>query len=166
VRIHNVVFIIFLGMTLLGICEEPVALGGADVVPRITGKGNRPYVVVWIEDNAGERVRTLKVWGNKTKYQRKLKIWQAGGGTVNGISGATRPNGDYRVSWDGRNDAGELVAAGTYVIRAESAREEGDHCQAKVQFLYTPTPVRVEAEGEKDIQALFVRSPSVPETGQ
>lgn len=165
-RIHNAVFILFLGMTVLGICEEPVALGGADVVVRMTGKGNRPYVVLWIEDAAGNRVRTLKVWGNKMKYQRKLKIWQAGGAAVDGVSGATRPNGDYKVSWDGRNDAGELVAAGEYVFRAESAREEGDHCQAQVRLAYSATPTRVQAAGEGDIKGIFLRSPSVPENTQ
>jgi hypothetical protein len=153
-------------VTVAGFCAEPEGLGGADVVVRITGRGPRPYVVLWIEEESGNRVRTLKVWGTKSKYQRKLKTWQSAGEGVDGVSGATRPNGDYRISWDGRNDAGDPVPAGTYVFRAESIREEGLHCQTQVKLAYTSTPAKVTSAADRDIEGLYVRSPSGPVDGQ
>jgi hypothetical protein len=141
------------------VAQDVPAPAGAEVVLRMGGSGPRPYAAVWIEDAAGQSIRTLGVWGNKPKHQRSLKAWKAAGGGVDGISGATRPNGDYRMQWDGRDRQGAPAPAGTYVIRAESAREEGPHCQVRVTVPYGPTPVRVQSPADQDILGLFVRTP-------
>lgn len=162
-HIFRVLF--FMGFTGLLACSDALAgeLAGADVVLRMGGNGPRPYVALWIEDDAGKRIRTLHVWGNKLKYQQKLREWKKGAGAVDGISGATRPNGDYVWMWDGLDDEGKAVPFGGLVFWAESAREDGAHCKTSVPLDYSGKASRAEGAADRDILGLFVRTPSAPE---
>jgi thiamine biosynthesis lipoprotein ApbE len=107
----------------------------AIITLNLTARGKRPYVVVWIEDAAGKPVRTLALWGNEAKYDKKLSAWWTGAApsapNLAAVTRATRPAGRYTLAWDGLDDRGKPVAQGTYAIRVETAQEEGPHTSLK-----------------------------------
>jgi thiamine biosynthesis lipoprotein len=43
------------------------------------------------------------------------------------VASATRPPGHYTLKWDGKDNQGKLVKAGTYTICVEAAREHGTY---------------------------------------
>lgn len=97
-----------------------------------------PYIAVWVETPSGEMVQTISLWlkTSKSRYLDHLKRWynaeanllDAGGpNNLDAIAGASRPAGDYVVSWDGTDVNGATVAQGDYVLCIEAAREHGPY---------------------------------------
>ena len=93
---------------------------------------HRPYLAVWIEDEAHAPVRTIALWFGKYKYLHELRAWSRVEGlrsvsedthVMNSVSSATRPPGKYTFKWDGRDDFGNLVKAGKYNVMIEAVRE-------------------------------------------
>lgn len=64
-------------------------------------------------------VTTIPFYLEKTA-SIKLTIINLMGETVRTLSEGSRAAGHHRVQWDGRNDAGELTAAGMYLFRLEN----------------------------------------------
>lgn len=103
------------------------------------GGVKNPYIAVWIEDAAGEMVRTVSLWlmsGKGERWWSDLVRWYeqdqarvAAGGvaTSDTITGATRTPGDYSVAWDGTGYDGAVVARGDYFVCIEAAREHGPY---------------------------------------
>jgi len=95
----------------------------------------RPYVAVWIEV-PGERraVRTLAVWHEDKKWLKDIRRWwrKAGryGEQVDAVTGATRAPGEYRLRWDGLDDAGNTLS-GEVLICLEAVREHGNRTLIK-----------------------------------
>ena len=65
---------------------------------------HRPYVAVWIEDEAHAPVRTIALWFAKYKYLNELRAWSREESMrsvsedthiMNSVSSATRPPGKY-----------------------------------------------------------------------
>ena len=102
-------------------------------VPRLNvAEYHRPYVAIWLEPAAGGTARTLAVWydvkkaGNEpgTKWLSDLRAWWRKGGRslampANGISGPTRPPGQYSIPLPAD------LKPGAYVLNVEAARETG-----------------------------------------
>jgi hypothetical protein len=121
-------------MLLAGTVAAPALAGTVTItIPRLSvAEYHRPYVAVWIEPAGGGAARTLAVWyeikkgGNEpgTKWLSDLRAWWRKGGRslalpANGVSGATRAPGQYKL---------ELPAdlkPGAYVLNVEAARETG-----------------------------------------
>ncbi|RZL41068.1 MAG: DUF2271 domain-containing protein, partial [Pedobacter sp.] len=84
----------------------------------------RPFVAVWVEDAAKKPVRNLAIWYNKPRWLPDLKSWNRTNGeefkkensVLSSTSSATRGPGKYSLSWDGKDDAGNLVKAGSYTV--------------------------------------------------
>ncbi len=95
------------------------------------GKVKRPYVAVWVEDAKGTPVRSITIWGTQPKYFRELsEWWRATKGDqklLRTITRATRQPGNYAVTWDGKDDAGNPLPKGDYTIKVEINREHGRH---------------------------------------
>ncbi|MDR3737727.1 MAG: DUF2271 domain-containing protein [Terracidiphilus sp.] len=106
-------------------------------LPRIDDfRFRRPYVAVWVEDENRNPVRTIALWTEKPRYISDLREWYRDDQRSSGmqgsdlwrtISSATRPPGNYTLSWDGRDNEGKLVKAGKYTICIEAAREHGSY---------------------------------------
>ncbi|WP_100613545.1 DUF2271 domain-containing protein [Confluentibacter citreus] len=102
---------------------------------QFNGPYRRPFVAIWIEDQDKTPIRNLLVWYNKPKWLRDLKAWYRANyatfnvesQTINSISSATRPPGNYAIKWDGKNDKGEYVKEGTYIVNIEVVREHGTY---------------------------------------
>jgi hypothetical protein len=92
----------------------------------------RPYVAVWAEDLGVKLVRNIAVWANKPRWMPELHSWWTRNNAsmdVYSITKPTRSPGRYRVVWDGLDDHGHAVPAGTYRILVETNREHGDYAK-------------------------------------
>ena len=119
---------------LAGLVAAPAMAGTVTItIPRLgVAEYHRPYVAVWIEPAGGGAARTLAVWydikkgGNEpgTKWLSDLRAWWRKGGRslslpANGVSGATRAPGQYRLALPAD------LKPGAYVLNVEAARETG-----------------------------------------
>jgi thiamine biosynthesis lipoprotein len=91
----------------------------------------RPYVAVWITNASGVHVRTLAMWGDRSKYQRDLSKWWGLAGRdnsiVDAVTRATRNAGKYELEWDGLDQRGNAMPAGMYTFWVEAAYQNGPH---------------------------------------
>ena len=121
-------------LLLAGAVAAPAGAATVTItIPRLpVAEYHRPYVAGWLEPAAGGAARTLFVWydvkkgGNEpgTKWLADLRTWWRKGGRslsmpANGVSGATRPPGTYRIPLPSN------LPAGQYVLNIEAARETG-----------------------------------------
>ncbi|MGQ7856353.1 DUF2271 domain-containing protein [Pedobacter sp. WC2501] len=113
----------------------------------------RPFVAVWIEDAAKTPVRNLAIWYNKPRWLPDLKSWnRANGdefkkgveGKLSSTSSATRGPGKYSLSWDGKDDSGKLVKAGSYTVFIEIAREHGTYQVIAQEMKFTGSAKKIE----------------------
>jgi thiamine biosynthesis lipoprotein ApbE len=140
------------------------------------GRYKRPYVAVWIENKEGLPVRTLAVWLKSGKGQRwlpDLRRWHRDDkkrretddtDVLPTVSGATRAPGKYKLLWDGKDDAGKVVASGKYSVFIEAAREHGTYQLVKEDVEVTGTPFTSELKENVEIKgaSLEYRRKSAP----
>ncbi|HEY8539265.1 MAG TPA: DUF2271 domain-containing protein [Steroidobacteraceae bacterium] len=91
-----------------------------------------PYMAMWITDLDNKPIRTLILVGKRADWQKDNFIWwsmnrPATERLVATRSMSTSAAGVYNVFWDGVDDAGNPVPAGTYVLHVETSRERGKH---------------------------------------
>ena len=95
------------------------------------GGARRPYVAVWIEDEAHKPVRRLALWYRKPRWLPDLRSFSDAQREtpidLMSIASATRSAGNYSLIWDGKNDKGDFVALGNYTVYIEAAREHGTY---------------------------------------
>lgn len=109
-------------------------------VPRIDAEPyHAPYVVMWVTDENRQMVRTLLVLGRKPKFAPENFVWWRRYGrqapeVFDTVARPTRPPGRYAVHWDGKDEAGQPVAAGKYILHIEASREKGGHTYQAVDL--------------------------------
>ncbi|HMN46465.1 MAG TPA: DUF2271 domain-containing protein [Povalibacter sp.] len=91
-----------------------------------------PYLAMWITAPDNRPVRTLLLVGKRADWQKDNYLWWSMNRAhtdrlVTTRSMSTSGAGVYNVFWDGVDDAGERVPAGTYVLHVETSRERGRH---------------------------------------
>ncbi|HPF13515.1 MAG: DUF2271 domain-containing protein [Planctomycetes bacterium] len=98
---------------------------------RREGGYKRPYVAVWVENASGQPVRTLSLWIERDRWISDLRQWSRmvdhKADAIQAVTRATRGPGTYTLAFDGRNDQGEALPAGTYSLLIEAAREHGTY---------------------------------------
>jgi hypothetical protein len=137
--------------------------------PSDGGRVHNPYLAVWLEDTAGAPVRTLNVTmqgGRKgEKYLKDLRRWfssdqtriSAGGSEIlEAVTSPTRLPGATDLVWDGRNDAGEFVATGSYYLCIEAARERGPYDLIREELAFTGEPFEQQLADSGDLQQVTV----------
>ncbi len=128
------------------------------------GRATRPYVAVWIEDKDRFPVRTIAVWYSPrdAKYLTDLRAWYRGdrlrnlaeGDEILGsVSSATRGPGKYTLVWDGKDNAGKLVKAGTYTVYIEAAREHGTYQIMRQDMDFSGVAKKVDLGGNIEVSA-------------
>src|SRR5512138_1144762 len=135
-----------------------------EIAPQQGYRYHRPYVAIWVEDATGRPVRTLTLWVNTTgrgpRYIRELRRWfmaerdeqEAGGpDLVATVSSATRLPGQYSVTWNGRDDRGNVVDQGMYTVFIEAAREHGSYQLLQQELSVAAKPVAADLEGNEEI---------------
>lgn len=98
-----------------------------------------PYVAIWIADADNRPVRTLVLIGSIKEWQEDNYIWwgqhrASAMDLLDTRSMSTRGSGEYRLLWDGVDEAGNKVAPGTYVLHIETSRERGRHTHRSLEL--------------------------------
>jgi thiamine biosynthesis lipoprotein ApbE len=130
---------------------------------RIEGaRARRPYVAIWIEDADRFPVRTIGLWYQKPRWLPELRAWYHDdrtraaaehGDITASVSSATRPPGKYTLKWDGKDNAGKLVKAGTYTVYIEASREHGTYQILRQEMDFKGTPKQIELKGGTEISS-------------
>ena len=135
---------------------------------------HRPYVAIWIEREDRSVAANLAVWYDSkegkdaksgkaepgAKWLTDLRQWWRRGGReqtlpIDGVSGATRPAGQHQLRFDGGKAPLAGLAAGSYKLVVEAAREAGGHEAVSVPFAWPPaSPQHLSAQGEHEIGAV------------
>ncbi|ARU05280.1 hypothetical protein CCO03_11845 [Comamonas serinivorans] len=133
----------------------PVLAGGLDLsleLPRLNvSEYHRPYVAAWIEKADNTVVSTLTVWyqtretaeGHGTKWLKDMRQWWRRTGReltlpIDGVSMATKPVGKHQLSFSEGSKALPNLAAGSYKLVVEAAREVGGREVVSVPFDWPP----------------------------
>lgn len=135
-----------------------------EIAPQEGFRYHRPYVAVWVEDANGRPVRTLSAWVNTSgrgpRYIRELRRWfsmereQEGVGgpdLITTVSSATRLPGQYTVTWNGRDDRGNVVDQGNYRVLIEAAREHGTYQLMQQDLTLGAKPVAADLGSNEEI---------------
>jgi len=98
-----------------------------------------PYVAIWIADADNRPVRTLVLIGSIKEWQEDNYIWwgqhrASATSLLDTRSMSTRGSGEYKLLWDGIDEAGNKVAPGTYVLHIETSRERGRHTHRSLEL--------------------------------
>ncbi|MCF7222440.1 DUF2271 domain-containing protein [Marilutibacter chinensis] len=136
---------------------SPLAAAAADMditveVPRLNvAEYHRPYVAIWIERADNSVAANLAVWydvgmrdNEGTKWLKDMRQWWRRSGRtlqmpVDGVSGATRPAGQHRLSFDGARQPLADLAPGNYTLVVEAAREVGGREVVSIPFSWPAT---------------------------
>jgi thiamine biosynthesis lipoprotein ApbE len=127
-------------------------------------RAQRPYVAVWIEDKDHNPVRTIAVWYSErqSRYLPELRAWYRGDrqrtmndptDVLRSVSSATRGPGQYSLVWDGKDNAGKPVKAGTYTVLIEASREHGTYQIMRQDMDFSGTAKKIELPGNTEIAA-------------
>lgn len=129
---------------------------------------HRPYAAIWIERADHSVAAQLAAWyaqkdskeGAGSKWLPDLRQWWRRGGRelslpVDGVSGATRPAGQYQLKFvEGQAPLGTL-AAGDYVLVVEAAREVGGREVVRVPFSWPVNASQhLSAQGSSELGAI------------
>jgi len=126
-------------------------------IPEVSaGRYHPPFVAVWITDQDGKLVRTLFHLGNRPRrFLDSNYVWWKGfnadGQGLDKLVSVTRPSrapGRYTAVWDGKDDAGNTVAQGHYVVNIEMTREHGGHSLQTIPLDIGKAPASGSAQGE------------------
>jgi hypothetical protein len=157
----------YLAAALLWCCGTAVAQQQLEIqieLPKIeTGTYHRPYVAVWIENEQQQPVRLIEAWLEKPDWIKDLRrFWRKLGRSepelVDAKTGATKGPGSYKVRWDGKDEQGKAVAAGTYVVFVEAAREQGGRNLAKQAFTWDGSAVQIDIKASKELGKIQLSS--------
>ena len=127
------------------------------------GQYHRPYVAVWIEDQAEKPVRLLEIWREKPDWIKDLRrFWRKTGRAdaqlVDARTGATKGPGVYHLRWLGDDNAGSPVSKGQYFLVIEAAREHGGRNLVKQAFQWDGSDVNVSLPAGSEIGAVKIQS--------
>jgi len=129
---------------------------------------HRPYTAVWIEREDHIVAAQLAVWyaqkeskeGAGTKWLPELRQWWRRGGRdlqmpVDGVSGATRPAGDQKLSFHEGKAPLAALPAGKYELVVEAAREVGGREVVRVPFTWPAAAAQqLDAKGSSELGAV------------
>ncbi len=121
----------------------------------------RPYVAVWVEDEDHAAVRTIALWHERDRYLPELKSWYlkyrglytTDNSIFSTVSSATRSAGKYTVKWDGKDDKGNDVKPGKYIIKIEASREHGTYQLMRQEIDWDQTPKLINLTGNIEISS-------------
>jgi len=119
-------------------------------IPRLNvAEYHRPYVAIWIENPDQSIATTLSVWYAKeakddskgSKWLKDLRQWWRKGERdlempADGISGATRPAGEHKISLNDSKPPLDKLPAAEYHLVVEAAREKGDRELVRIPFVW------------------------------
>jgi thiamine biosynthesis lipoprotein ApbE len=128
----------------------------------------RPYVALWISDEAGKPVRYLILWvslggSGPDRWLPDLRRWYRSDKSAIKMKNMaytqgrpTKPPGKYSVAWDGKGNSGKPVPPGTYTVNLEAVREEGTYGLIRKEVTIGTKPFAEELKGNDEIKSASV----------
>lgn len=118
-----------------------------------TAEYHRPYVAVWLEDDQRKQAAQLELWLEQEKWHRDLRSWWRRGGRrlelpIDGVSGATRKPGRYKVNHDIK------LKPGSYTLNVEAVREVGGREHVRIPFTWQGEALTFSRRGESELGAI------------
>jgi len=125
------------------------------------GSVKRPYIAIWVEDQDHAPVRTITLWHGSERYLPELRSWylkyrglySADPKFSASVSSATRSAGKYSVKWDGKDDKGNDVKPGKYIIKMEVSREHGTYQLMRQELDWNNQPQNLTVPGNVEISS-------------
>lgn len=155
---------LFMSVAPVGAAEMNLRIG----IPTLNvAESHRPYVAAWIERPDQSVAANLSVWYDVKKKDKEgekwlkdMRQWWRRTGRelhmpVDGVSGATRPAGEQKLSFSSGKGPLANLAPGDYVLMVEAAREAGSHDLVKMPFQWPPkAPQNTKAQGQTELGAV------------
>ena len=121
---------------------------------------HRPFVAIWIVDDKKQAIRQIALWYNKPRWLNEMRAWystyndefSSGNNAVTSTTSATRSPGKYTLKWDGKDDKGNYVKQGSYMVYIEVAREHGTH-QLLTQEFSTTKPQHFDLPANTEVSS-------------
>jgi len=133
-------------------------------LPKInSAEYRKPYVALWVANQQGKVVKNLLILGQSERWMQENRSWWRVQGRkapslLDGFARPTRRPGEYRISWNGRNDFGQKLPTGQYKLLAEVAREHGRHEKIVIPFKLDERPLSLSKKGTEEIGLLTLKS--------
>lgn len=161
-RKHQLQLTLLLGTTLLGSAAQAQTFDVGVAIPTLqVAEYHRPYVASWIARPDNSVARNLAVWYDTgladmegAKWLKDIRQWWRRTGRTldmpaDGISGATRPQGQHFVSYA---DKVADLEPGDYVLLVEAVREVGGREMLEIPFSWPPVgPESLSVQGEHEL---------------
>lgn len=124
---------------------------------------HKPYVAAWIERDDGAVVSTVALWyevrarnNEGEKYLKDLRQWWRRAGRdlkvpADGITGATRTPGEQQVVVSEGKGPIPKLAAGSYKLIVEAAREGGGRESVALPFTWPASGALAKAQGKEEL---------------
>jgi hypothetical protein len=162
-----------LALALAAMFAQAMPAAAADLNLRIevptlnVAEYHRPYLAAWIERADQSVAANLAVWYDLKKRDKEgekwlkdLRQWWRRSGRelqmpVDGVSGATRPAGEHKLSFVSAKGPLAELPAGEYVLNVEAAREVGGRELVKLPFTWPPKSAQnSKAQGASELGAV------------
>ena len=161
-------------LVVLALLAAPAA---ADVSVTVTTTPNggqyapKNIVAVWVEDAAGNFIKTIDRFSQVRTAHLVAWVADAGPGDADAVSGATRANHTtpLTMTWDLRDKAGALVPDGTYTIRMEladsNASQPSQNHEGTFTFVKSAAPEQQSGLASGGFTNVTIDFQPVPDTG-
>ncbi|MAT34065.1 MAG: hypothetical protein CMK06_02790 [Ponticaulis sp.] len=143
-----------LTITALGLLSSPAMAQNMDVgveLPQLSvAEYHRPYVAVWISHPDHRVAANLSVWyqldegpeGKGETWLKDIRQWWRRTGRsldmpVDGVSSATRPPGQYTLSFSSDDERLRDLESGDYILHVEASREVGGREMISIPFSWS-----------------------------
>jgi len=137
-------------------------------IPNFRGRDyERPYLSIWVSDAASRPIKNLLILGSDDRWARTNSVWwsRVGRRTVVPVSNVTRPTrepGKYDLAWDGRDDDGNIILQGGFLLMVEASREHGGHTYMSIPFSLEEGARVYETKGEDELGDMLLRVTLTP----
>lgn len=130
-------------------------------LPQAVAEYRRPYVAVWITDTEKNSVRQLLVHGESLRWLREIPLWWRRYGRrdetmIDGLARATPLPGQHMLVWDGRDDRGNKIEKGNYILHIEAAREHGERELVTLPFTLSGSTFNAAAKGKTELGTVSI----------
>ena len=121
-----------------------------------------PYVAVWVTNPKRKLVRSLLLLGNEPRWvEENHRYWRRYGRKqpeiIDALAQPTKLPGEYHLVWDGRDEAGEPVPQGTYILHVEASREQGGHSYTNYELQLSGDVLEASIPAQEEIGEVTLR---------
>lgn len=96
---------------------------------------HKPYIAIWLETLDRQYVTTIALLADDPEWHKDLRQWwrkvSRENMRIDGVTGATKRPGKFNLKWAGKNEQGQVIPTGDYLLNIEASREEGGRDYAR-----------------------------------